>query len=157
MHSASRRSVFVMRRYYMCICVYICVYIYIYIEREKCFCDAFGLPSELLGYSRRRVNMFGVNMCKHIYIYIYIYLSLSLYIYIYIYLYLYLYLSLSINIYTHYDLSHPVCPCDPLIVALRRRADRGARSVCTPATCKHGWSKHGSSIIPSKHYTTGFI
>ena len=69
-----------------------------------------------------------VYVCVYVYIYIYIYL------YIYIYVYVYICHSLGRGL--------------PLLRQLQHVLDRQA---LLPATWKHCWSRHGSSIIPSKH------
>ena len=65
-------------------------------------------------------------MCIYIYIHI-LYIYIYMYVCIYIYIYIYIYASCR-------------------AFALPRPA-----GVQHPATWKHGWSEHGSSIIPSSH------
>ena len=74
------------------------------------------------------------------YIYIYIYVC----IYIYIYVYIYIHLSLSLYIYIYMS---------PPVVRQTSAHEHNIGAVQRPATWKHGWSKHGSSIILSKHST----
>ena len=71
-------------------------------------------------------------------LYLSIYIDTYTCIYIYIYIHIYIY---SITYILH----------GVLILSLVRGL------LSHPATWKHGWSKHGSSIVPSKHYATGFI
>ena len=81
------------------------------------------------------------------------YTSLSLYIYIYIYIHIYPYLSLSIYIYTYTIYIYiyiygRVRVCAPILKVSSGTAAPLPLGTL-PATLKHGWSKHGSSIICS--------
>ena len=79
------------------------------------------------------------------YIYIYIYICICVYIYIYT----YVYNSLSLSIYIYICVYVCVCIYTYIYIYIYIRAPR--RALPSPATWKHGWSKHGSSTTPSKH------
>ena len=88
----------------------------------------------------------------YIYIYIYIYTHTYIYIYIHIYIYIYTYTYVYICSFLFVCLS-----IYHLFIYLEREGERDIICICVfrlyPAAWKHGWSKHGSSIIPSKHST----
>ena len=66
----------------------------------------------------------------------------------YMYIYIYIYAHTYIHTYNMTNfLKHSHTRADGCVDAVRRT---GASTVaaCCPAAWKHGWSKHGSSIIP---------
>ena len=90
-------------------------------------------------------------ICIYIYIYVYMYIitiylsiSLSLYIYIYIYIHTYIY----IYIYITYIYIYIYIYTYVYMWIRGPGASRPAPLRRVPATWKHGWSKHGSSIKP---------
>ena len=97
-----------------------------------------GLPDY---YPGRYVYIY-ICICIHIYIYMYIYLSLSIYIYVYVCIYVYIYIYIYIYIYRSER---------TLSAALEPVPGATLGTFQVPAKCKHGWSKHGSSIISSNH------
>ena len=66
--------------------------------------------------------------------------------YIYTHIDVYLSLSLYIYIYNNLCVRHYLC-----ILYLFVSDGPESRGAAPPATCKHGWSKHGFSRITSKH------
>ena len=85
-------------------------------------------------------------MYTHTYVYIYTHI---IHIYIYIYVHTYIHIHICIHVYIHIHTHSYIC----MSWMSSHSTSWSGRKVCSsasfPATWKHGWSKHGSSIVPS--------
>ena len=92
------------------------------------------------GRRRSRPGYYAYYVCMYICIYVYVYIYIYV-INIYIYIYIYTHID-GILIYVYIYI---YCLRDVQTQLKSPESYVGERP--QPATCKHGWSKHGSSII----------
>ena len=122
-------------------------------------CEALrGISNTVGAIDDRRLSIaLSLSLCMcilHIYIYIYnihtctyVYMYMCRYVCLYIHICIYVCVCICIYIYIYRERERE-------IIGRSRRGTRRKELGCAcqvPATWKHGWSRHGSSIIPSSH------